>query len=107
MRYLQSSRRHVKDKHSWFYDIYFRIYDRDNYRGNSNEEDLNFMPEPVRGFEDGGDVVMEEQGPVSEQNKVNLFYRDFECDALVSSLWLGLRELCNTATKTTSFVNEK
>ena len=57
--YLQSSRRHVKDKDPWIYDMYFRRYDRDHYRGNSNEEDLNIMPELVRRFEDGDDVVME------------------------------------------------
>lgn len=39
--------------------MYFRRYDRDNYRGNSNEEDLNIMPELARRFEDGDDVVME------------------------------------------------
>ena len=39
--------------------MYFRRYDRNNYRGNSKEEDLNIMPELVRRFEDGDDVVME------------------------------------------------
>ena len=47
---LQSSWKHVKDKDPWLYDIYFRLYDRGNYKGNSNEEDLNMMPEPVRGL---------------------------------------------------------
>ena len=115
-RNIQSYRRHVRDRHTWFYDLYIRRYDKNNLDQNeflmvhdNQEDEANVLQN--NSVDNEGDVNLNdididnaENEPIGEEY---LNYKDFDHDVTVASFLLGLREKFNSTTEAIRFVSEK
>ena len=107
---IQSFRRHVKEKHVWFYDKHLRRYERGSLRHDIlmpvdnvlEAEHENFNQDEVMGNEE--QIEGDDNG---KGEKEILSYKNFNHDLVVANFLLGLRENFNTTTEAMSFVSEK
>ena len=107
---IQSFRRHVKEKHVWFYDKHLRRYERGSLRHDIltpvdnvlEAEHEHFNQDEVMGNEEqiGGDDN-------SKGEEEILSYKNFNHYLVVANFLLGLRKNVSTTTEAISFVSEK
>ena len=107
---IQSFRRHVKEKHVWFYDKHLRRYERGSLRHDILMPVDNVLEAEHENFNQDEVMCNEEQiegDDNSEGEEEMLSYKNFNHDLVVANFLLGLRENFNTTTEAISFVSEK
>ena len=99
---LHSFRRHVRDKHLWFFEIYLKVFDKDL----PNNLDISQLDK--NGFSPVENIVDHEEDFVTDLDFDHIDDHILpNINTLVVIILLELREQFNVTTKATCFIAEK
>ena len=99
---LHSFRRHVRDKHVWFFEMYLKVFDKDlpNNLNISQQDENDFSP--VENIVDHGECFEKEEDFDHFDDSILPNF-----NAVVGNILLELREHFNVITKAACFIAEK